>query len=664
MSFALAHQNKTNKTGDAKTSTPATHTSTTHHHLDINNLNKDDSPDSILYLQRAIGNQAILRMMRSSTGFDFGKIGIQPKLKISQPGDEYEQEADRVAEQVMRMPMHESADPAENNIGEGHVNRKCAACELKEDEERKNNLTISRKRSNNASLEGAYESTANEISNIRSSRGSSLDTNSREFMEPRFGYDFSNVKIHTDDVAARSAQKVNALAYTIGNDIVFGKGQYKPNTLDGKTLLAHELTHVVQHQGSKDGAYVLSRETAQEVKERYTDWGGLNLQEENLASYLVQRCRAGDYQLVIDVINILSSSDRDDVADEMMTQFSTCELIRMARIPNAVSMLRTMRNEIGDWWGWTTSGEERYAHLLGAILNEPGERNAWNRKTIENIKGTAGSDLEALARLFEDKEIIDDGSVSSRLQEILNSTEHLIVPGLQTGISFEDTGFAGDQTPGGAGFRDPHPSSRNQVGHFLTATGLQFAPNVVSRQIPIFGSIRHMINAPQSMSDREVALRLTIGHEKAPDPSGGVDILINIVISGVIENFLPGPEGETEEKRDERVARAIEAETRRQIAEVIAAFRTQFQSVTDADIAAWNEALAALGSEEKLNMSAAEGPLQRIPINYSNRGNSIQDLRLSLVGWRLGQMIASGEFSTGADVAHWIRINLGRASSI
>src|SRR5688572_3520469 len=100
MSFALAYQSKTNNTGDAKTSTPAKRvsSSTPHHH--INNLAMD-SPDYILNLQRAIGNQGVQKLIRSNNadGFDFSKIGIiQPKLEISKPGDVYEQEADRIAE--------------------------------------------------------------------------------------------------------------------------------------------------------------------------------------------------------------------------------------------------------------------------------------------------------------------------------------------------------------------------------------------------------------------------------------------------------------------------------------------------------------------------------------------------------------------------------------
>ncbi len=79
-----------------------------------------------------------------------------------------------------------------------------------------------------------------------SSNGQPLDASTREFMESRFGHDFSQVRVHTDEQAVESAQVVNAQAYTVGSDIVFDRGQYAPGTHEGNYLLAHELTHVVQ----------------------------------------------------------------------------------------------------------------------------------------------------------------------------------------------------------------------------------------------------------------------------------------------------------------------------------------------------------------------------------------------------------------------------------
>jgi uncharacterized protein DUF4157 len=88
------------------------------------------------------------------------------------------------------------------------------------------------------------------VNDVLGSSGQSLDAATRSFMEPRFGHDFSNVRVHTDTRAAQSAQAVNALAYTVGRDVVFGAGQYAPGTVRGSQLLAHELTHVVQQAGS------------------------------------------------------------------------------------------------------------------------------------------------------------------------------------------------------------------------------------------------------------------------------------------------------------------------------------------------------------------------------------------------------------------------------
>jgi hypothetical protein len=87
------------------------------------------------------------------------------------------------------------------------------------------------------------------VNDVLNSSGEPLDTSAREFMEPRFGHDFSRVRVHTDANAAESARAVQALAYTVGRDVMFAAGQYAPNSPAGRKLLAHELTHVVQQGG-------------------------------------------------------------------------------------------------------------------------------------------------------------------------------------------------------------------------------------------------------------------------------------------------------------------------------------------------------------------------------------------------------------------------------
>src|SRR5262249_52405507 len=87
------------------------------------------------------------------------------------------------------------------------------------------------------------------VNEALSSPGRPLDSVTRSFMEPRFGHDFSQVRVHDDSLAAESARAVDAHAYTIGQDIVFDSGRYNPQSPFGRELLAHELTHTVQQRG-------------------------------------------------------------------------------------------------------------------------------------------------------------------------------------------------------------------------------------------------------------------------------------------------------------------------------------------------------------------------------------------------------------------------------
>ena len=168
---------------------------------------------------------------------------IQTKLSVSHPGDQHEKEADHIAEQVMRMPAHLPAHEAKplslNQEPAATLQRKCSGCE-EEDEKR-----LSRKKNELASAQEPPRSSSL-VSQTLSSQGQPLDAATRSFFEPRFGRDFGDVRIHSDASAAESAQSVNAQAYTVGKDVVFGKEKYRPQTDEGRHLLAHELAHVVQ----------------------------------------------------------------------------------------------------------------------------------------------------------------------------------------------------------------------------------------------------------------------------------------------------------------------------------------------------------------------------------------------------------------------------------
>ncbi len=167
---------------------------------------------------------------------------IYPSLEVSQPGDESEVEADRMADTVMRMEDEEGVQKKdeEEQISkkeeEETLSRKCDGC--KEEEE-----SVQRKESSSESI-----APVNFNSSLSSSKGngSPLSSSTQTFMESGFGHDFSNVKIHTDSNAVQMSKDVNAQAFTHGSDIYFNSGKYNPDSSSGKHLLAHELTHTIQ----------------------------------------------------------------------------------------------------------------------------------------------------------------------------------------------------------------------------------------------------------------------------------------------------------------------------------------------------------------------------------------------------------------------------------
>jgi hypothetical protein len=218
----------------------------------------------IFQLQRAIGNQSVQRF-------------IQAKLTISQPSDQYKHEADQVLDRVMRMP----GPQLQRKCACGnHASGECAECSKKKRLGLQTKLKVSE-------VGDIYEQEADRVANqvmatpahhgvsdgpariqrfagqptgqvdvapasvdqALAASGRALEPALQHDMEQRFGYDFSRVRVHTDTSAAESARAVSARAYTVGGDIVFGRGHYAPGTSAGKRLLAHELTHVVQQSG-------------------------------------------------------------------------------------------------------------------------------------------------------------------------------------------------------------------------------------------------------------------------------------------------------------------------------------------------------------------------------------------------------------------------------
>ena len=152
------------------------------------------------------------------------------------------------------------------NAPSGILQRKCTTCGNHtvaggKCEDCKDKKGVLQRKSSNNSEHSEVPPIVHEVLN---SSGQPLDKTTRAFFEPRFGYDFSRVRVHIDAKAAESAQAVNALAYTVGRDVVFGNAMYMPDTIRGKQLLAHELTHVVQQSGAPTALQSISVDEGQE----------------------------------------------------------------------------------------------------------------------------------------------------------------------------------------------------------------------------------------------------------------------------------------------------------------------------------------------------------------------------------------------------------------
>ena len=209
------------------------------------------TPGVILSLQRLVGNRAVTRL-------------IQRKLTVGAAHDQYEQEADRVANQVVnnQPPAAASGQSTVQRAGKaeeeelrkkplaGSISRLVQRAAKPEDEEEKKVQT------QRAGAEESFETTGDFEGRVNASRGSGnpLPGGTREFMESRFGADFGDVRVHSDSQSAQLNREVSAQAFTQGTDIYLGEGKTDLQSSDGQHLLAHELTHVVQQTGKTQRA--------------------------------------------------------------------------------------------------------------------------------------------------------------------------------------------------------------------------------------------------------------------------------------------------------------------------------------------------------------------------------------------------------------------------
>src|SRR5262245_6293873 len=321
------------------------------------------SAEQILALQRTIGNQAVLRLLAKerqnlpggtpadgqpqaadpkrtrSASWDFSKIPlfapnrpsgpeaprpfIQLKLMIARGKDPLEHEADRIANHVMARPAHQAVSAAPLSI---------------------------QRLSTSASREMKVAPAS--VDRVLAGAGRPLEPAVRQDMEQRFNHDFSRVRVHAGAAAEQSARDVNAHAYTAAHNVVFGAGRFAPGTHDGRRLIAHELTHVVQQSASTSSPVAIQRDADKDLTaDRVRDL------KEYVASH------PSPYKYVIQIIRFSQKQDLDDnVAADFVESLSAAQLEHFASTPEGREMLDVLYNAM--MTGHVTSHETLQADRI------------------------------------------------------------------------------------------------------------------------------------------------------------------------------------------------------------------------------------------------------------------------------------------------------------
>lgn len=319
---------------------------------------------------------------------------FQAKLALGRPGDAFEREADRVAESV-----------AGGRFAPGRPVLRAAA-----------------------DTQGWEEAPAMVEAALRTP-GHPVPPAVRSVMESRVGHDFSRVRVHTGDLASRSVRSVGALAYTVGSDVVFGAGQYAPETPAGQKLLAHELAHVVQ-QGH-GVAVAVQRSIPGFFSAIVRTIFPIGFSDDTIRNYLKRLERTGkiedDFDSDLKARQIvrerakfgpLSTTIKTLLALEMLTGYvagadesATIELFRAALPPERQAMRRAIGRD--RLWG-ALGGRNR--NVIEALTLEAGDLQ--DSVVMKRLRGLSESDLQDYERNAE----VPD--VKAEIDKLLRQKRH------------------------------------------------------------------------------------------------------------------------------------------------------------------------------------------------------------------------------------------------
>lgn len=319
----------------------------------------EHSLDSIHFLQRHLGNdylQATAEERRAVGSRSFCNAAtregagrtIQAKLTVNQPGDKYEQEAERVADLMIRTPElpvqrrpeleDEAADEA---VQTTPVSVQITSLGKRQVEPKKEDAIQTKKdRIWTSTFTPELETRINAIQG----RGHPLPDSLRAFFEPRFGQDFSRVRVHSNQGGAEMARALDAKAFTTGWNIVFGSGQYSPGTPTGHKLLAHELTHIVQQskhaESSQHSGSFLQREVSADIEQIRSDlsYGSLDWEvtESDVRNVIEMLKKLNDDDLEETLVEL----EKDELIDRIFENISDDDLRKDSVLLDRIRQLR------------------------------------------------------------------------------------------------------------------------------------------------------------------------------------------------------------------------------------------------------------------------------------------------------------------------------------
>jgi hypothetical protein len=307
--------------------------------------------------QKTAGNQALMEMLEAGA--------IKPKLRVSQAGDADEVEADRIAEQVTSVHSTKETDsiaPATPTIAATHSG------------------SPHRKKSS-TEMASAPDDLLKDLG-----AGQALDPGIRKSMESNFGEDFRAVRIHTNSCAAESARSINARAFALGHDVVFGSSEYAPQTVSGKRLLAHELTHVAQQKKSAGQGRVQRTGILEGLARLF---GGGTFSDEELQKYLA----------FLDKDNRIEDRfDSDNKAREIVRRWQRGDaayILTLRRkellILEMLSGYTSNADELGILALLSGSAASEFNHLVDAVGEErlKSKFSGKNRKSLDGMLGSS-----------------------------------------------------------------------------------------------------------------------------------------------------------------------------------------------------------------------------------------------------------------------------------